>query len=104
MGFNDFIEKPDIQTLQRIDVNNIEWCNEAVLIYVKNGKGTLTHRVSEEDDEFTYASQLLLNDKPIIQAKYSICPTCAGLLATGYGIENINSEELTKARECMNSE
>ena len=26
------------------------------------------------------------------------------MLATGYGIENINSEELIKVRECMNTE
>ncbi|MEE1218468.1 MAG: hypothetical protein U0L20_00935 [Ruminococcus sp.] len=103
MNFNIHNKMPDVEILQQIDVNNIEWCDEAVLICVKNGKGTLIHKISE-DDEYMHYSQLLLNDKPIIQAKYPICPTCAGMLATGYGIENINSEELIKARECMNSE
>jgi len=88
--------------VQLIDVSEVEWCDEAVLIHVKNGKGTLTHRIGEEDEEYTYFSQLLLNDKPIIQGKYPICPTCAGMLATGYGIENIHSQELEKVRECMN--
>ena len=71
---------------------------------MKNGKGTLAHRISEEDEDYAFFSQLLLNEKPIIQGKYPICPTCAGMLATGYGIENINSPELKKVRECMNSE
>jgi hypothetical protein len=104
MGFLKHIEKPNIQTVKLINVSEIEWCDEAVLIRVKNGKGTLTHRISEEDEEFAYFSQLLLNDKPIIQGKYPICPTCAGMLATGYGIENIHSQELEKVRACMNSE
>ncbi len=98
------IKKPDIQIVQLINVSEIEWCNEAVLIYVKNGKGTLTHRISEVDEEYSSFYQLMLNDKPIIQGKYSSCPTCAGMLATGYGIENIHSEELKRVRECMNSE
>ncbi|MBQ1394112.1 MAG: hypothetical protein IIY81_11410, partial [Lachnospiraceae bacterium] len=70
------IKKPDIQIVQLINVSEIEWCNEAVLIYVKNGKGTLTHRISEEDEEYSFFSQLMLNGKPIIQGRYPICPTC----------------------------
>lgn len=104
MEFSNYLKVPDIKIVQLVNVNDIEWCDEAVLVYVKNGKGTLTHRISEEDDEYMFCSQLLLNDKPIIQAKYPVCPTCTGMLATGYGIENINSEELIKVRACMNSE
>ena len=104
MEFLKIIKKPDIQIVQLINVSEIEWCDEAVLICVKNGKGTLTHRISEEDEEYSVLSQLLLNDKPIIQGRYPICPTCAGMLATGYGIENIHSQELERVRECMNSE
>ncbi len=89
---------PKVEIIKSVDV---DWCEEAVLFRVKNGKGTLTHRISEDD---MYSSQLLLNDRPLIQAKYPICPTCAGMLATGYGIENIHSKELTRVRECMNSE
>jgi hypothetical protein len=104
MKFSNYLKVPDIKIVRLVNVNDIEWCNEAVLVYVKNGKGTLTHRVSGENDEYMFYSQLLLNNKPVIQAKYPVCPTCTGMLATGYGIENINSEELIKARECMNSE
>lgn len=104
MKYNIFDKKPDMEILKTINVSDIEWCDEAVLIRVKNGKGTLTHRISEEDEDYAFFSQLLLDDKPIIQGKYPICPTCAGMLATGYGIENVNSPELKKVRECMNSE
>lgn len=104
MKYNIFNRKPDVEMLKSINVSDIEWCDEAVLIRVKNGKGTLAHRISEEDEDYAFFSQLLLDDKPIIQGKYPICPTCAGMLATGYGIENINSEELIKVRECMNTE
>lgn len=104
MKYSIFDRKPNMEILKSINVSDIEWCDEAVLVHVQNGKGTLTHRISEEDEDYAFFSQLLLDDKPIIQGKYPICPTCAGMLATGYGIENINSEELIKVRECMNSE
>lgn len=95
---------PKVEIIKLVDVKDVDWCEEAVLFRVKRGKGTLTHRISEEDEEYMYNSQLLLNDRPIIQAKYPICPTCAGMLATGYGIENIHCRELTRVRECINSE
>ena len=98
-----FTSKVDL--VKEIDVSEYRWCNEAILFHVKQGKGTLTHRMSEYDKEYyMHKSQLLLNDKPLIQGKYSSSPTCEGLLATGYGIENIDSPELIKVRECMNSE
>lgn len=60
--------------------------------------------MSEEGRDYDSFSQLLLNNKPIVQGKYPVCPTCAGMLATGYGIENINSPELKRVREYMNRE
>lgn len=104
MKYNIFNRKPKVEILKSINVSDIEWCDEAVLVRIENGKGTLTHRISDEDEDYMFFSQLLLNDKPIIQGKYPICPTCAGMLATGYGIDNTNSEELIKVRDCMNSE
>jgi hypothetical protein len=101
------LNRTRVEMIQNIDVSNIGWCNEAVIFHVINGKGSFTHRISEEDDEYDeydFYSQLLLNGKPIIQAKYPICPTCSGMLATGYGIENIDSPELKRVREVMNSD
>ncbi len=101
---NLFTDKVKVELLRSIDVRDIDWCSEAVLFRVKDGKGTLTHQISEEDADFDYFSQLHLTNLPIIQAKYPSCPTCAGMLATGYGIENIDSPELKRVREGMNSE
>lgn len=99
-----FCNKTEVKIDQLIDVRDIGWCTEAVIFHVSNGKGTLTHRISEEGRDYDFFSQLILNDKPIIQGKYPICPTCAGMLATGYGIENIESPELRKVRETLNGE
>lgn len=91
-----------IDILKEIDVSDKLWCNEAVLISIKNGKGALTHAFGEEDADYQYNEHLLLNGIPILQAKYPICPTCSGLLATGYGIENIDCTELKEIREKIN--
>lgn len=99
-----FFNNTKVEIIQPIDVHQVEWCNEAVLFRVKNGKGALTHRISEAGEDYDFFSQLLLNNKPILQGKYPSCPTCAGMLATGYGIENIDSPELKKVRECLNTE
>ena len=48
MKYNIFNRKPNVEILKSINVSDIEWCDEAVLIRVKNGKGTLAHRISEE--------------------------------------------------------
>lgn len=95
---------PEVTILQKLDVSDNTWCNEAVLFSVKKGRGTLTHVTSEESEDYDYLSQLLLNGKPVIQGQYPICPTCTGMLATGYGTENIECPELNAVRDCMNSD
>ena len=42
---------PKVEIIKLVDVKDVDWCEEAVLFRVKNGKGTLTHRISEEDEE-----------------------------------------------------
>lgn len=49
-----------------------------------------------------YYSQILLNDTPLVQLNSLGCPTCSGMLATGYGIANANCEELQAAQEALN--
>ena len=65
------LNRTRVEMIQNIDVSNIGWCNEAVIFHVINGKGSFTHRISEEDDEYDFYSQLLLNGKPIIQSEIS---------------------------------
>ncbi|MDE5770999.1 MAG: hypothetical protein K2I06_05110, partial [Ruminococcus sp.] len=78
-------------------------CNSAVMFRVQNGKGVITHQHGKEDEDDYHYSKLLLNGNPILQEHLPICPTCTGLLATGYGIENIDCPELKAVRECLNS-
>ena len=41
---------------------------------------------------------------PLVQAQIPDCPTCSSLLATGYGIENTNCNELLEIQEKINSD
>lgn len=107
MGIINWFDKSkniDVKVIKKINVDNVDWCDEAILFCVKNGKGTLTTRSTKSDDHNDCYYQLLFNNKPIFQGKYPYCPTCSGMLATGYGIENINSPELVKVSESLNSE
>lgn len=92
-----------VKILQEIDVSEYKWCNSAVMFRVQNGMGTITHRFGKEDEDYYHYSHLLLNDKPILQEYLPVCPTCKGMLATGYGIENIDCPELKAVCECLNS-
>lgn len=104
---NNFIIKEVhimVKILNQIDVSKYKWCNSAVMFRVQNGLGTITHKSGKENyEDYSYYSHLLLNDKPILQEYLPVCPTCTGMLATGYGIENIDCPELRAVRECLNS-
>ncbi len=55
-----FSSKPKIEILKEIDTTAYHWCNEALLIYVKNGLAALTKRSSEYDRDYWCKGQLLL--------------------------------------------
>ena len=94
-----------IKILKEIDVSEYKWCNSAVMFRVRNGLGTIKCKSGDENyKDYSFYSHLLLNDKPILQRYQLICQTCAGMLATGYGIENIDCPELKAVRECLNSD
>lgn len=93
-----------VKILNEIDVSENKWCNSAIMFRVWNGKGVITHQCRGEDEDYYYYHKLLLNGKPILQAHLSVSPTCTGLLATGYGIENIDCPELKAVRESLNGD
>lgn len=99
-----FWNKPEVKIIKEIDTTEQWWCSSAVLFSVKNGKNTICDRFGEMDNDYEYYAQLQLNGRPLAQGKYPECPTCKAMLATGYGIENIDCPELAAARTCMNSE
>ena len=78
-----------------IDTDKYIWCRDAALIQVTEGKSALKKSSSDCDyNTYDVKSVLTLNGKQLVQQESPICPTCSGLLARGYGIENINSKEL----------
>ncbi|MDE6781514.1 MAG: hypothetical protein K2J40_08655 [Ruminococcus sp.] len=94
-----------VKILKQIDVSEYPWCNSAVMFRVHSGLGTIRHKSSAENyEDYSYYSHLTLNDKPILQEYIPICPTCEGMLATGYGTENIDCPELKAVSECLNSD
>lgn len=90
--------KPEIKRLNSSISDNSEWCRDAIAFEVKNGLCKLIHAKRD------FNSQLLLNGETLIQGRYPKCPTCFGMLATGYGIEKIDCAELDEIREQLNRE
>ena len=91
-----------VKQIRHIDVTDKRY-NEAVLVKVTNGKGTLTHITDlKYNDDYYCQSTLMLNGRPLMQSEYPVCPTCSGLIARGYGIENIDCPELKGIRDRIN--
>lgn len=84
------------------DVSNSRWCKEGLVFQVVNGLDKLKKVFSKGDEDYWYYSQLQLNEVPIIQGYFPVCPTCYGMLATGYGIENVSCDELASIRATLN--
>ena len=89
-----------------LDISHTPSFNAAKLVYV-NGSGQLTSRSSTiVDSEFghRFVTQMMLNDIPLLKIDSPGCPTCSSILATGYGIDKANCNELHSIRENVNRE
>ena len=86
----------------KLDTSDVPNIKEAKLVYI-NGKGKFVEDMGENEADYMSPCQLKLNDVPIVQAKIPDCPTCCSVLATGYGIENTNCQELLDIQEKVNS-
>ena len=98
-----FWEKTEVKIIRELDTTDKWWCNSAVVFSVKNGKNTICEKWGPEDEDYDRHMHVVLNERPIVQGKLPSCPTCKGMLTTGYGTENIDCPELEAARTCMNS-
>ena len=97
------IENLSVEILDvKLDTSNIPSIKEAKLVFI-NGKAKLVNDVARYGSDRRSLRQIKLNDVPLLQAKIPNCPTCSSLLATGYGIENTNCEELLAIQESINS-
>lgn len=103
MLFNN--KKIPVEILVDIDVSSYFWCNSAKLIHV-NGTGAFETTTMEINNDYygsTYLSHIKLNGVPIAQKDSPSCPTCASLLATGYGINNVDCPEIKDIQNKINS-
>lgn len=95
-----------LEIIKEIDTKEKSWCDSAALVYVKGGNSRLTTVTSKElwDNDDNYSLfHVMLNGKPIVQSNIPFCPTCSGMLARGYGIENIDTPELNEIRDKINA-
>lgn len=51
-----------------------------------------------------FGSEIRLNNTPLVQINAACCPTSNSLLATGYGIENANCQELMEIQKEINAD
>ncbi|MBR3532543.1 MAG: hypothetical protein IKN80_01460 [Clostridiales bacterium] len=93
-----------VNLIKEIDTSDAWWCSSAVMFSVRNGRNTIYEIDGPDNDDYEHSSQMIINGKALVQSVLPVCPTCMGMLATGYGTENIDCPELKAARECMNSE
>ena len=92
-----------LEIIKELNMEKYSWCSSAVLTELSDGKGVLTSVTTDYDEDYRQKSTLLLNGKTLIQGEYPICPTCSAMIARGYGIEKIDTPELQKIRDKVNS-
>lgn len=85
-----------------IDLSYARNVREARLIHVQ-GCGALAERRYHYGSEYDALSVLTLHKTPLLQMELPLCPTCAGLVAAGHGIENGNCAELEAISERINA-
>jgi len=88
------IELTDIE----LDISKMINIKEAKVVYV-NGAGKFTEVSENNKDEDSYLRHIRLNDIPLVQINSPYCQTSSSLLASGYGIENTDCEELEKIQK-----
>ena len=79
---------------------------DGVIIAVTGAKSALKCELvdlKEDEHNMIYPKVMTLNGVPLINMHPSYCPTCCGMLATGYGLDNIKCTELTDISDSINS-
>lgn len=101
-----FKHKPEIKILESY-THTYGYIKSCIIISVENGKGALTLKdIDNKLGSTRYKTEkaLCLNNVPIVHINSSVCPTCAGLLSVGYGIDNVCSTELLEISGKINQD
>lgn len=99
-------QAPLIQHIKTLDTHTYPWCFEACLLHI-HGRGAFHTESRSLPDPYDLNPRLTtftLNNVPLVQSHVPYCPTCAHLLATGYGIENAHCAELTRVQNVINAD
>ena len=70
----------------KLNTDNLNWCRDARLLLIE-GNGTLKRESRGRNEDWSQQYALTLRGTPLIVHNAPECPTCAGLLATGYGLD-----------------
>ncbi|MFL0248290.1 hypothetical protein [Candidatus Clostridium stratigraminis] len=96
--------KINVDIIKDIDASAYHWCSSAKLVLV-NGTGALETETMMLNDAYygsRYLSHIKLKGIPLAQKDSPSCPTCASMLATGYGIDTVDCPEIRKIGDKLN--
>ena len=98
MFFGKNKEKLSVESVDvKVDTFEIINIKDSRVVYI-NGAGKLKTFFSDG----YYPTKIRLNGIPLVRINSPYCPTSNSLLATGYGIENANCQELMEIQKEIN--
>ena len=86
----------------KLNTDNLNWCRDARLLLIE-GNGTLKWESRGRNEDWSQQYALTLRGTPLIVHNAPECPTCAGLLATGYGLDKADAPELQEISDVINA-
>ena len=86
----------------KLNTDNLNWCRDARLLLIE-GNGTLKWESRGRNEDWSQQYALTLRGTPLIVHNAPDCPTCAGLLATGYGLDKADAPELQQISDVINA-
>lgn len=86
----------------KLNTDNLNWCRDARLLLIE-GNGTLKWESRGRNEDWSQQYALTLRGTPLIVHNAPECPTCAGLLATGYGLDKADAPELQQISDVINA-
>ena len=86
----------------KLNTDNLNWCRDARLLLIE-GNGTLKWEPRGKNEDWSQQYALTLRGTPLIVHNAPECPTCAGMLATGYGLDKADAPELQQISDAINA-
>lgn len=94
--------RPPADLPKKLDTDDLFWCREARLLLVQ-GNDSLKWEPRGKNEDWSQQYALTLRGTPLILHNVPECPTCAGMLATGYGLDHAEAPELQQISDAINA-